>query len=166
MIEIRDAKVEDLTFVHQIFNDILLNTTATFEEVPYTLEAWVEVFNQRQSVGFPFLVARAGDKVVGYGTYGAFRKASGYKITVEHSLHVDKNYRGQGIGKKILQELIIRAKIGGIENLVAAVDAENVTSVRLHQKFGFVIAGEMKNVARKFSRDLTLVLLQLNLKAN
>ena len=165
MIEIRDAAIEDLTFVHQIFNEILINTTATFEEEPYTFESWVEVYKSRQAMGFPFLIATIGDKVVGYGSYGAFRKASGYKITAEHSLHVDKNFRGQGIGKKILQELIYRAEASGIENLVAAVDADNFSSVQLHQKFGFQIAGEMKNIARKFSRDLTLVLLQLKLNS-
>ena len=117
--------------------------------------AFKEIFD------IPFIVAEYNGSVIGYGTFGPFRKASGYKITVEHSLHVDKQYRGQGIGKDILAELIKRASTIGIENMIAAVDGDNLASIKLHEKFGFKIVGSLENVARKFSRDLTLVLLQL-----
>jgi L-amino acid N-acyltransferase YncA len=161
--KIRDACKNDMNSVHIIFNDILLKTTATFEEEPYSIQTWLEIFEFKKSQNTPFIVAEHNDVVVGYGTFGPFRKASGYKITVEHSLHVDKKFRGLGIGKAILNELIKRASEIGIENMIAAVDADNISSVKLHETFGFKIVGSIENVARKFSRDLTLVLLQLRL---
>jgi len=149
--------------VHKIFNEILVNTTATFEEEPYSLQTWLEIFDLKQSNKTPFIAAEHNGAVVGYGTFGPFRKASGYKITAEHSLHVDEQYRGQGVGKAILTELIAKASVAGIENLMAAVDADNLSSIKLHEKLGFKVVGRIEKVARKFSRDLTLVLLQLHL---
>lgn len=162
--KVREAVKNDMHAVWVIFNDVLENSTATFEENPYSLESWIEVFETKQNQKLPFLVAEKNGEVVGYGSFGPFRKASGYKITYEHSLHVDKRYRGQGIGNAILAELIKRAPLSGIENLVAAVDADNLPSIAIHKKFGFTETGRMPNVARKFGRDLTLVLLQLPLR--
>lgn len=161
--KIRDAGKSDMESVHRIFNEILLNTTATFDEDPYSIQTWLEIFEARQLQNLPFIIVEVHGAVVGYGTFGPFRKASGYKITVEHSLHIDKQYRGQGLGKAILTELIKRATQLEFQNMIAAVDADNTSSVRLHEKFGFVQVGKLENVAKKFSRDLTLILMQLSL---
>ena len=58
----------------------------------------------------------------------------------------------------------VAATVLPLENLVAAVDADNLPSIQIHKKFGFVETGRMPNVARKFSRNLTLSLLQLQIK--
>ncbi len=163
IFKIRDAKKSDMNAVHKIFNEVLINTTATFEEEPYSLKTWLEIFDFKLSQKTPFIVAEHNNIVVGYGTFGPFRKASGYKITVEHSLHVDKQFRGQGIGKSILNALIKKASEIDIENMIAAIDADNLSSIQLHEKLGFKIVGKIENVARKFSKDLTLVFLQLRL---
>jgi L-amino acid N-acyltransferase YncA len=161
--KIRDAVRSDIESVHRIFNEILATSTATFEEEPIKIKTWFEVFDTKQLNDIPFLVVETEGVVIGYGTYGAFRKASGYKITVEHSLYLDERFRGQGIGKTILSELIRRASNQGIHNMIAAVDAENLFSIKMHEKFGFKVVGKLENVARKFSRDLSLVLMQLSL---
>lgn len=162
-LTIRAAKESDLAKVCEIFKEVLLNSTATFEETPYDLNAWKEIFQNKQSAGFPFLVATMQDQVIGYATYGNFRKASGYRISVEHSLHVDKNFRGQGIGSILLESIITEARKQKFSSMIAAVDSENTTSIMLHQKFGFFIAGKLPNVAEKFSRRLSLTLLQKEL---
>ena len=162
--KIRDAQKNDMKAVCEIFNEIIIHTTATFEEEPSTEKAWMEIFETKKFDQLPFLVAEHNGLVIGYGTFGPFRKASGYKITVEHSLHVDQKYLRLGVGKALLSELIGKASATPIQNMIAAIDADNLPSLKLHEKFGFKIVGQMENVARKFSRDLTLVLLQLRLK--
>jgi phosphinothricin acetyltransferase len=161
--KIRDAVRSDMESVHRIFNEILLRSTATFEEEPTQIEGWLEIFDFKKSNHIPFLVVEFEGAVIGYGSYGAFRKASGYKITVEHSLHVDELFRGRGIGQALLSELIQRASKRGVQNMIAAIDADNLASIKLHEKFDFKIVGQLENVARKFSRDLSLVLMQLRL---
>lgn len=162
-IIIRDATEEDMTSVHEIFKHVLLNSTATFEEEPLTLETWVDIFRYKKSHDVPFIVAEYKGATIGYANYGPFRKASGYNKTVELTIHISEKFRGQGIGKKLMKELIRRAESHGVRNMITAVDAENTTSIILHERFGFAKVGELKNVARKFSIDLSLVLLQKSL---
>ena len=47
--KIRDAQKSDMNSVHEIFNEVLSNTTATFEEVPYSLQAWIEILHSKKS---------------------------------------------------------------------------------------------------------------------
>ena len=140
------------------------NTTATFEETPRPLSEFAAAYHDKKAQGIPWIVADLNGQVVGYGTYGIFRKASGYKSTVEHSLHVDANFRGQGIGSEILKELIVLARQNSVHAMVAGIDSANPQSILLHEKFGFKKVGEMPQIARKFSRWLDLTLMQLILK--
>lgn len=163
-ISIRSAAKADMERVHLIFNEILLNTTATFEEHPYSLERWHQLFESKRIEGLPFFVAEIKGFVIGYATYGPFRKASGYRVTVEHSLHVDEKHRGLGAGSILLKYLIAHAKGKRLWAMVAGIDSENLTSLALHQKFGFKESGQLTNVAEKFSRSLSLTLMKLDLR--
>ena len=160
---IREAIKSDMQAVSIIFNKIILNTTATFEEHPYTVEKWNKIFDSKIENKYPFLVAEMANQVVAYGTYGVFRYASGYFITVEHSLHVDQKFRGLGIGQSILSNLIDIAAKSGIHNLIAAIDTENHISIQLHKKFGFTEVGRLNNIAKKFSKYVSLMLMQKKL---
>lgn len=163
-VVIRNAIQGDMTRVHEIFNEILLNTTATFDEHPYTLENWHQVFESKRQDDLPFFVAEQDSLVIGYGTYGSFRKASGYRVTVEHSLHVDKNYRGLGVGSLLLKYLIDSAKKKGLWTMIAGIESENRVSLSLHEKFGFRESGKLENVAEKFSKPLSLTFMKLDLR--
>lgn len=44
--------------------------------------------------------------------------------------------------------------------MVGGIDAENVSSLRLHRKLGFVNAGHVHEMGRKFGRWLDLIFLQ------
>jgi L-amino acid N-acyltransferase YncA len=158
---IRAATVGDLESLLDIYNDVVLNTTATFEETPRTLSEFTFTYQDKMKLGLPWIVAEADKQIIGYGTYGSFRKASGYKTTVEHSLHVHPDFRGQGIGSNILGKLITLAKDQSLNVMIAGIDATNTTSIVLHEKFGFKKVGEIPLVARKFSKWLDLILMQL-----
>ncbi len=97
-ITIRAATETDLEAILEIYNEVLVNSTATFEEELRPLSEFTVRYRDKKSAGIPWLVADHDGHVVGYGTYGNFRSASGYKCTVEHSLHVTPKMRGQGIG--------------------------------------------------------------------
>jgi phosphinothricin acetyltransferase len=56
--------------------------------------------------------------------------------------------------------LIGRAEALGMHVMVGAIEARNVASLALHQRFGFVRVGLMPEVGRKFDRWLDLVLMQ------
>lgn len=113
----------------------------------------------------PVLVAHdAVGKVVGYASYGTWRTIEGFRHTVEHSVYVRADQRGQGLGPALMQALIERARTAKLHVMVAAIESENAASIRLHQRLGFVTTGQMPQVGRKFGRWLDLTFMQLILE--
>ena len=124
------------------------------------MREWLAARQQDYAV----LAARDASGLVGYASYGPFRTGSGYRLSVEHSLYVRQDARGQGIGKALLAALIdsspgARACIP----IIGGIDSDNVVSITLHKAFGFAETGRLPEAGRKFDRWLTLVLLQKNL---
>ncbi|WCD79819.1 GNAT family N-acetyltransferase [Pseudomonas sp. TUM22785] len=163
--EIRDASEADLPGILAIYNAAVEHTTAIWNENLVDLanrRAWLA---ERSGAGFPVLVARdAAGEVVGYASYGAWRPHDGYKHTVEHSVYVRADQRGKGLGPQLMQALIERARSAGLHVMVGAIESENNASIRLHQRLGFAITGQMPQVGRKFGRWLDLTFMQLILE--
>jgi L-amino acid N-acyltransferase YncA len=160
-VTIRDAVEQDLPEILAIYNDVILTTTAVYSELPHTLEMRAAWFWERKEAGFPVIVAEQDGVVVGFGTYGKFRVWPCYRFTVEHSVYIHKDSRGQGISKILLSEIIALAKTAGMHALIAGVDSENEVSLLLHLKFGFVEVARFKEVGFKFGRWLDLVFLEM-----
>jgi phosphinothricin acetyltransferase len=162
-LHVRDATAADLPAVRDLYNALISTTTVAWTEEPESLphrEAW---FREQQRRGFPVVVAERDGAVVGYAAYADFRgegKWPGYRHTVEHSIHVRREDWGLGVGRALLGELMTRARRDGIHVMVAAVDGDNVDSIRFHERLGFTVVGRLPQVGRKFDRWLDLVLLQ------
>jgi len=160
-VTLRPATEADLPAILDIYNDVILTTTAVYSEQPHTLqmrEAW---YRERRAARFPVIVAEAGDgSIAGFGTYGHFRAWPCYRFTVEHSVYVHAGMRGQGISKVLLTEIIGHAKTAGMHALIAGVDSENSVSLQLHLKFGFEQVARFKEVGFKFNRWLDLIFLE------
>lgn len=163
--EIHDARDQDLPGILAIYNDAVENTTAIWNETLVDLanrRAWLA---ERNAAGFPVLVAvNAAGEVLGYASYGTWRSIEGFRHTVEHSVYVRGDQRGQGLGPALMQALIDRAREAGLHVLVAAIESENAASIRLHERLGFVTTGQMPQVGRKFGRWLDLTFMQLILE--
>lgn len=157
---IRPAAETDLPAILAIYNDAVENTTAIWNETPADLanrKAW---FAERTAKDFPVLVAERDGAVVGYGSFGDFRPFDGYRVTVEHSVYVDRQARGQGAGEALLAALIADAKRMKKHNMIGGIDSSNAPSIALHVKFGFEEVGRMPGVGEKFGKPLDLVLMQ------
>jgi phosphinothricin acetyltransferase len=161
MIEYRAAVKEDLPQMLEIYNDLILHTTAVYSNDPHTIEMRTEWFETKQKQGFPVFVAEENNTVLGFATFGPFRSWPGYKHTVENSVYVAASSRGKGIGKQLLGKLIEAAKELKMHVIIAGIDADNVTSIELHRQFGFVEAAHLKEVGYKFGRWLDLKFMQL-----
>jgi L-amino acid N-acyltransferase YncA len=159
---IRDAQEADLAGIRDIYNDAVANTTAIWNNYAVDLDnrrAWLA---ERTALGFPVLVAvDAEENVLGYSSYGTWRAFDGFRQTVEHSVYVRSDLRGQGLGPKLMQALIERARESGLHVMVAAIESGNAASIRLHERLGFVTTGQMPQVGQKFGRWLDLTFMQL-----
>jgi phosphinothricin acetyltransferase len=106
------------------------------------------------------LVACQGREIIGYASYGPFRTWPGYRHTVENSIYLAASARGQGFGTQLLRALLQRADAQRLHAVIAGIDGDNVGSMRLHEKLGFVKVAQLKEVGRKFDRWLDLVFYQ------
>ncbi|MGE7632494.1 N-acetyltransferase family protein [Bacillus paramycoides] len=160
---IREATKKDLTFILDIYNDAILNTTAVYAYKPVTLENRIDWYEQKQANGYPILVYELDNKVVGFATFGPFRAWPAYKYSIEHSVYVNKEYRKNGIGTSLMKALIAIAKEREYMTLIAGIDAENEKSIAMHKNFGFVYSGTISKAGYKFNRWLDLAFYQLEL---
>lgn len=161
-IPIRMASEADLPAILAIYNEVIANTTAVYSEEETTLEERTAWFRQKVAEGWPVLVAVA-EEVVGFASFGPFRAWACYAATVEHSVHVRADQRGRGIGRGLVLALIANARERGLHVMVAGIDASNEGSINLHRKLGFVDAGTLREVGRKFGRWLDLRFMQIDL---
>ncbi len=159
-MNIHDATEADLPGLLGIYNEVIATSTAVYTDNPVTLDNRVQWWRERVGKGFPVLVATDGSGVLGFSTFGEFRAWPGYRYTVEHSVHVRADRRGQGIGKELLTALFPRAEALGMHVMIAGVDAANAASIRFHERLGFERAGNLREVGNKFGRWLDLVFLQ------
>lgn len=158
---IRLATTEDVPGILTIFNDVVLHTTASWTYEPSTLDARLQWFDEHVQKGLPVFVADDQGTIAGWGALNTFRAPPGYNRTVEHSIYVAAERRGQGLGRELLVTLIESARELGMHAMIAGIDGENATSIRLHISLGFEQVGQLKQVGYKFERWLDLIFMQL-----
>jgi phosphinothricin acetyltransferase len=159
-MEVRDAGVDDLPEILDIFNEAIANSTAVWFDSLDDLQGRRRWFEERQRHGFPILVAVEEGSVLGYSTFAEFRPWHGYRHTVEHSLYVRADRRRTGIGRILLCALIERATASRAHAMVGAIEALNHASLALHAGLGFRRVARMPEVGCKFGRWLDLVFVQ------
>jgi L-amino acid N-acyltransferase len=163
MIQIRDATEQDLPAILDIYNDVIVNTTAVYDYEPHTLEMGRAWFNTKKEQGFPVVVAEDDGKFLGLSSIGPFRAWAAYLYSVENSVYVASEARGRGIGKLLIPPLIEAARQLKLHTIIAGIDASNEASIKLHKCFGFEEMAHFKQVGWKFNRWLDLKFLQLML---
>jgi len=161
VVQTRDAVLDDLPQLLDIYNDIILHTTAVYDYEPHTLEMRKQWFETKQQQGFPVFVAEEDGVIVGFSSIGSFRAWAAYKYSVENSIYVKADCRGKGMGKVLMQPLIEASKTLGMHTIIASIDANNEASLKLHKSFGFQEVAHFKQVGYKFDRWLDLKFLQL-----
>jgi L-amino acid N-acyltransferase YncA len=161
---IRPATHADLPGILEIYNEAVLNTTATYDYEPRTLEHRIGWFEDHVRNNYAIFVAEndAG-RIVGWSALNRYHDRVGYRFTTENSVYVAADHRGQGIGKLLLAPLIQAARERGLHAMLAAIDAANEASIRLHTRFGFEPVGCFKDVGFKFGRWLDVVYMELRL---
>jgi L-amino acid N-acyltransferase YncA len=157
---IDNASRRDLPRILAIYNEVIRNSTAVYSEEEFSAARGETWFDAKAAQGFPLVVARDGSGIVGFGTFGEFRAWPCYRHSVEHSVHVREDRRGQGIGRALVTELLARAAASSKHVMIAGIDADNAVSIGLHRSLGFIGVGHFHEVGFKFGRWLDLVFMQ------
>ena len=160
-IKLRSYQTEDTQAILEIINYNILNSTALYDYKIRTYEQQKAILEEKINKNFPVIIAEIEGEVLGFGMYSEFRFREAYKFTVEHSVYVNRNFQGKGIGKLLLKKLIRLAKKQKLHTMIAVIDSENQGSVEFHEEFGFKIVGIIKESGYKFDRWLHSVFMQL-----
>lgn len=156
---IRRADKKDIEAIREIYNDAVLNTTATFDIEPRTYEQQVEWFKQHDNK-FQILVDEVNTVISGWASLSRWSDRPAYEGTAENSVYVKKEFQRKGIGRKLLSALIQNARENGLHTIIARIAEDNETSIRMHAESGFIIIGVMKEAGRKFDRYIDVTLMQ------
>lgn len=154
---VRRAKEEDAGDIARIYNYAVLNTTATFDMEPKSVEDRVEWLREHGEQ-YPVFVAELNNKIVGWSSLSPYGERPAYRFTVENAIYIDCEYQGRGIGSLLLQVLLQSADESGYHAVIALVVKGNDSSARLHERFDFKLVGVMHEVGRKFDRWLDLLI--------
>ena len=160
MIHIRSATDSDQQAIMEIYNDAVLNTTATFDTDPRTIEKQMEWFRKHKK-NHPVLVAENDNVIIGWASLSPWSDRCAYDTTVEISIYVHKDFRGQGIGSKLLEIITLEGKKENNHTVISRISQGNETSIHLHEKFGYHHVGVMKEVGFKFGKFLDVYIMQL-----
>ena len=158
-MEVRLARAADAEAIRRIYNAEVTGSTVTFDLEPRTLEeqrAWVA---EHQGV-HPAVVAVDAESVAGFGSLSPFRDRPAYATTVEDSVYVGDAWRGRGVGRLILDELVDLAGRRGFHTVIARASGDNDPSIALHRACGFTLVGVEREVGRKFGRWIDVAVMQ------
>ena len=156
------SEAEHADAILAILNEAIANSTALYDYAPRPPEAMKTWFAAKNANGFPVVGAVDGSgKLIAFASYGTFRAFPAYKYTVEHSVYVHHEHRGQGLGRILIGELIRRARAANLHAIVGCIDASNAGSIALHKGLGFTHSGTLPQVGFKFGRWLDAAFYQL-----
>jgi L-amino acid N-acyltransferase YncA len=158
---VRPAELRDLAAITGIYDHAVRHGTASFELEPPDENEMRRRYESLRAGPHPYLVAELGGAVAGYAYAGPYRARPAYYWTVEDSIYIAPQSHRRGIGRLLLDRLIVESEAGGFRQMIAVIgDSANAGSIELHRAAGFRMVGTFDNVGFKFGRWLDSVLMQ------
>ena len=163
---IRSVTLDDATAIASIYNYYVIDTVFTFEEEVVLAQEIARRIDDIRSRGLPWTVWEENDEVLGFAYAGRFRERIGYRFTVESSVYLAPDRRGQGIGFTLYSNMIDRLRtrqLDPVHRVIGAIALPNDSSVKLHERLGFRSAGLFSEVGFKLGRWVDVGYWQLDL---
>src|SRR5437016_6920330 len=156
---IRDAVEADLPTIVEIYNATVPTRMVTAELEQTNVEARLPWFREHSPERYPFWVMASDGRVIGWLDFKKFLSRGAYRGTAEISVYVDENFRGRGVGQRLLQHAIAHASSLGITALVGLIFGHNELSLKLFERLGFERWAFLPGVAQLdgVQRDLVMM---------
>lgn len=150
---IRPITQDDIVSCLDIYNYEVVNGVATLDLEPRTLEEWHEWYNAHRDEHHPIIVGTIDDVVVGYASLSLYRLKDAFKSTVELSIYIHQDYRGQGVATQLMERILAMAKADRmLHNVISVITAGNEASAALHARFNFTYCGLTPEVGFKHGK--------------
>jgi phosphinothricin acetyltransferase len=144
---IRLATRDDLPAIVAIYNESISGRAATADTEPVTVEDRAAWFAEHEPDSHPLFVYEENGAVVGWTGLSKFYGRPAYRHTAEVSTYIAEAKRGAGIGSKLRLHVLSECPRLGIQTVLSFVFAHNEPSVRLNERFGFAVWGQLPRVA-------------------
>lgn len=149
-----------------IYAHHVLHGLASFETEPPAEPEMRRRFDAIVGAGYPYIAAEHDGRIVGYAYANAFRPRPAYRYTVEDSIYIAPDARGAGLGRRLLERLIVECEARGYRQMLAVIgDSANEPSIALHRACGFDRMAVFNGIGFKFGRWVDTVLMQRTLGA-
>lgn len=148
---IRPATTADAKQLAELYNYYIKNTLITFEEIEVSEQDYAERI-AKIIQEYPFIVFEEKGDILGFAYAHKWRERSAYRFALESSVYVKQGFFAKRIGTQLYKELFSLLKKQGCKQVIGVITLPNDTSVKMHEKCGFVKAAHFKQVGWKFDQ--------------
>jgi L-amino acid N-acyltransferase YncA len=135
--------VEDWPAVARIFEQGIAGGNATFERAAPSWERW-----SAARCPEPRLVARDASGPIGWAALSPVSTREVYRGVGAVSIYVAPADSRRGVGRALLDELILASERAGFWTLQAGIFPENMASIALHERCGFRLVGTHEHIGQ------------------
>ncbi|MES2381156.1 MAG: N-acetyltransferase family protein [Bacteroidota bacterium] len=160
---LRQANINDIRAITDIYNDAVINTVATFDidiKSNNQMLAWLQAHDEKYCV----IVCEVNNEIAGWASLTRYSDRIAYDRTAEFSIYFHPDYKGKKLSKPLMAACIQQGQQHGVKAILARITEGNQISIKLHEHFGFFMVGTMKQVGVKFNQVLDVHLMQLLVK--
>jgi L-amino acid N-acyltransferase YncA len=139
-LTIRPAIEADAAAICTIHNQGIVDRIATLDttlRTPDGTRAWLAERGPRH----PVIVADLNGATTGWASLNPFNPRAAYDHVADFSVYVERDRRGQGIGRQLLDRLVALACAIGYHKMVLAAMAGNEAGIALYSRAGFSRVG-------------------------
>ena len=137
---VRPATAGDADAICVIYNQGIEDRLATLEtelRTPDERRGWLAARSERH----PVIVAEEDGAVIGWGSLNVFNARPAYRHVADFSVYVERNWRGKGVGRVLLDQLVQLGRELGYHKLVLSAFPFNTAGVALYERLGFRTVG-------------------------
>jgi phosphinothricin acetyltransferase len=163
--EIRRAEPRDAARIGLIYDEAIAGGAATFATGPHTAEerrGWLA----GRAATAPVFVGEAAGEVVAWSALAPFSHRPWYSGVAEYTVYVATPARGRGVGRAMLDHLVLEGPAFGYWKLVGLIFPENAAGLALAAGAGFRVVGRLEAHGRRDGRWRDIMLLERHLEVD
>ena len=158
-LRIRAATGADAAAICRIYNQGIQDRVATLETEERTPEERAQWLGAR-GPRHPVLVAEGDGDLLGWASLNVFNARRAYEHVADLSLYVERDARGRGVGRQLLEALVARAIELGYHKLVLAAFPWNEAGMRAYARAGFREVGIYREQGRLDGRWVDTIVME------
>ena len=143
----RVASLDDAAAIADIYNQGISDGVATFETEPRTPDQVAALLRDKRD-RYPTIVVECDGRIIAWAGASAYRARAAYAGIADHSVYVDRAWRGKGAGRAALEALVPEYARRGFWKLSSRIFEDNAASLALHVRCGFRIVGTYRRHGR------------------